>query len=354
MKQYYELYTIENAVQRINKQLKLIAEDTEKPGVYEKTKKRYLDIEEGLKTSLKYVDIIKKQYDMQASEFEVDYESDPIRPLIIQEIQERLEKLENNTVYFDPDLNIPLPKITTTDSSTYSHSKYASSGGYENVRDATLEVFENVLEFVYNLSTDDLISCHPDMNASIDYIHVKNCAEMIYMWFHARFISGRHDIHFENIDAYMRYIPQVIKGIIKGYSSWLTTNNDELAFKHQIIQWCRDLELSRSCEWGCPQLATCYYKTYDPVSTFTLQSAGIYETLLKIGYHRLTKQEIISSIEFTSKGVDTPLFYLSPDLIVDQYVLHHQLDWVRNILKERSTSSGYLDLMMSCPEFVLG
>lgn len=361
----------------------MIAEDEDKPSVYEKTKRRYLDIEDSLKTSLGYVQAIKKQYNMDVSNFEMAYQDDPIHTEVLGNIEDRLKRLESIAALSEVNvskieqldridvstehkldqhiLDLPVESVVTnldntlpSDTPSYMKSpKYEEHGGYENMYDATVNIFDEVLRDVSEISSDEISSYHPDIPSGFNYYHVTACAKLIYTWFHARFVTYQNSSKFDT-NRYIFTIPRVIEGILFGYCDWLN-RNDTLFFCNDVMNWCDSLAdiNSENSSWGCPPLVTCYYKKYDPKLTFSLEAVCIYETLLRIGYSKLTRDSLIASEELQSYSVDQPLVSLDVDLVVHPRAFRYQKDWVKSILINRTSSEGYLDLLTSCPEFMI-
>ena len=347
MKQYYELYTIENSLDRVERQLKIIAEDDDKPGVYEKTKRRYDHIEESLEKCLMYVQEIKLHYDIMLKHpelgFEHDYSNDPLRSEVYDVIEARLRRLESQALL--PDEVEPYPEDSNDISENLSDddTEWTSEDDYSEYcksRDLTIDKFDQVLSVVNSLEYDDLVT-YPNIVNSIDFKHVKNCAQMIYEWFHVRFVECKDDLSF-NLDLYLRTVPKVIRGIIVGYCYWTITSGDYLSFRHQVLGWCRQLNKTRESHWGCPQVVTYNYKQ-PPSRTFSLEAVVVYETLLRLGYKSLYKSELIQSDEFVNQGVTNPPFSLSPDLIVTSEIANSSR--YKSLLMNRSTSEGYRSLI---------
>lgn len=346
MKQYYELYTIENSLERMEKLLRTIAEDEDKPGVYEKTKRRYDRIEDSLETCLKYVKEIKLHYAIQSKNpddsFEPDYSDPRSRSRVSNELENRLRRIESRVFTSEDDEYYPELDLNGFDDDTDDSCDefYNQTFNYAEVRDATIEAFDKIFESVASMNYED-ISADPNMISSVSYMHPLSCAELIYRWFHTRFVVHGKDLDFQ-IDRYVKAIPKVVKGIILGYTHWATTGGDYLAFRNQILNWCYQLEESGSCKWGCPAIITYYYKL-PLVRSFSLEATAIYETLLRLGYKSLSKSELIHLPELESKNILHPLFELSSDLIVTSEILHNSE--YEEILLHRSSLNGYSVLM---------
>ena len=344
MKQYYELYTLENSLERIEKLLKTIAEDENKPGVYEKTKRRYDRIEESIRNCLKYVQEIKLHYDIQSKhlndEFEPDYTDPRSRSAISTELEKRLNRIESKLFTYEDDEYYPELDLSSDDANDSFDEIIDNTFNYSEVRDANIIAFDSVFEHVSSLSSEDL-SNHPDLVDSVSYMHPMSCAELIYRWFHTRFVVHKDDPNFQ-VDRYIKTIPRVVKGIILGYTHWATTGGDYLAFRNQILDWCYQLDDLGTCRWGCPAIITYYYKL-PAMRSFSLEATAIYETLLRLGYKSLSKSELIHLPELDSRNIAYPLFELSDDLIVTSEIVDNSE--YEEILLNRSSLSGYSVLM---------
>ena len=349
MKQYYELYTLENSLQRVEKLLRTIAEDEDKPGVYETTKRRYKRIQSSLQTCLNYVEEIQLHYDIQTEHpdrvFEPDYTTQSSRSAVSNELEDRLKRIESRVFTSEDDEYYPEIDLTQVDDDSCEDF----DGDNEEIYDATVSYFDRILHKVSSIDIEDL-SNSIDLEGyglinTVDYTHPLTCARLIYKWFHSRFVVCKDDTTFD-CHRYKTTIPKVIRGIILGYAHWAKENKAK-SFEKEVTNWCNNLVKTNSSKWGCPQLFTYYYKLPYHKS-FSLEAAGIYETLIRLGYECLCEDFILNSDEFSDKGIPYVSFELPPDLIITPQLIDSSED---KPLLMNISSSGYKSIMETCPIF---
>ena len=154
---------------------------------------------------------------------------------------------------------------------------------------------------------------------STGFIEADDCARLLYMWFHTRFISCTNDFRYN-----IRQLSSWIYAFCIGYAESVKFNQSE-EFKSAIISWCDKLS-DEPVKYAVP------YEVYqicsdDSSDHMTLTAVVIWDILMNSGLNRLESQSDEYKVFVTESEIYDICNKHAPN-ILDEYVDYRSDDSV--------------------------
>lgn len=247
MVKYHEIQPLENAASKINSELDQML--ATKPGMYNKTKKRYRQLASDLLQCVEKISRLIEEDDL------------------ISDSTDEFDELSKDSQ--------PLDNISLTSELDHAKSVYQSTSSFMSTKaskhrdyDALVNQYHDVL---YQTIDSDDICCS----------EAKTCAELISKWFDCRFINNS-----ANFKCNMKQLPIWISNMIILFGKYQSDGNIS-KFTDMMNTWIINTESGQNDRWAVPYEVFQLSKESEP-EDFTLSSIAINRMLFNAGYWSLT------------------------------------------------------------------
>lgn len=279
MKSYNEIYPAEGWADKILKYLQKVA--LEKPNMYAKTKRRYEALAYSLLDSASLIASILEEDSLVPSsndEFDELSSTDDRIHKKLAEVNQRFRKTE---------------EFSTSKFSTSDLDKHSESDGSDESSDYS---YYDICKYY-----DVVLKGASVLN--FGYSEVNECAKLLYLWFHTRFMPEIQDPDFT---CQLRYLPIWITSFIIVYGKYF--QQGKIAkFKEIVDRWCEKVQQGKGGIYAIPFQVYKIEKDFkDGVcqpSDYTIEAVIINDLLANGCLYRLGDNEYDGAVRYNSNDL---------------------------------------------------
>lgn len=293
---YNEIYPAEGWAKKISKFLTRVVE--QKPRMYAKTKRRYINLGCVLLDCVNKIFSILEEDSLvpedTTDEFN-DLASSTDTRILHEKLAEMTRKLQTVDDFAKPRRNSSLQAQSCEEPSSESDSDDSPKYSYYE----TIEYYDSVFKEA---------SAH-----NFGYSEVNECAKLLYKWFHTRFAP---DVPDSNFHCQIRYLPIWISSFIITYGRYYQASKLE-SFRSSLDKWCKKVDSGKGGNYAMPydiyRLEHDFKEGKCQPEEYTLEAVVIADIL-----------------------VSEYLFLLGEDNF--EGMVHYKFDDVANIVRDRNPS----------------
>ena len=247
MVKYHEIQPLENAASKINSELDQML--ATKPGMYNKTKKRYRQLASDLLQCVEKISRLIEEDDL------------------ISDSTDEFDELSKDSQ--------PIDSISLTSELDHAKSVYQSTSNFMSTKTSKHKDYNRLVaqyhDVLYQTIDSSDICCQ----------EAKSCAELISKWFDCRFIN-----HTDNFNCNMKQLPNWISNIIILFGKYQSEGNIS-KFIDMMNTWIINTTSGQNDKWAVPYEVFQLSKEAEP-QEFTLSAIAINRMLFNAGYWSLT------------------------------------------------------------------
>lgn len=293
---YNEIYPAEGWAKKISEFLTRVVE--QKPRMYAKTKRRYINLGCVLLDCVYKIFSILEEDSLvpedTTDEFN-DLASSTDTRILHEKLAEMTQKLKTVDEFAEPHRNVP-PKVERKEE---SHSESDSDDSPKYNYHQTIEYYDTIFKEA---------STH-----NFGFREVNECAKLLYKWFHTRFAPEIPDPDFH---CQIRYLPTWVSSFIITYGRYYQECKLD-TFRMALDRWCDKVERGEGGIYAIP------FEIYRVESDF---KKGTYQP----------KEYTLEAVVITDILINGYLFNLGEDNF--DGMVRYNFDDVANVVKERNPS----------------